>query len=48
MKKNTYIIIAVALMSVTACTNDLNVEPLDPTVSTDKRVYADAANYQKA
>ena len=48
MKKNTYIIIAVALMSFTACTSDLNVEPLDPTVSTDKRVYADAANYQKA
>ena len=48
MKKNTYIYIAVVLMGITACTNDLNVEPLDPTVSTANRVYTDAESYQKA
>ena len=36
------------LLGATACTNDLNVEPLDPTVSTANRVYSDAANYEKA
>ena len=41
-------IAAVAVISLSACTNDLDVEPLDPTVSTANRVYGDAANYQKA
>jgi len=36
------------LLGVTACTNDLNVEPLDSTVSTANRVYGNAANYEKA
>ena len=47
MKKKLYIAVMVTI-SITACTNDLNVEPLDPTVSTANRVYADAANYRKA
>ena len=47
MKKRLYIAVMVTI-SITACTNDLNVEPLDPTVSTANRVYADAASYQKA
>ena len=48
MKKKLYLQAAIALLAATACTNDLDVEPLDPTVSTANRVYADAANYQKA
>ena len=48
MKKKLYLQAAVALLVAGACTNDLDVEPLDPTVSTANRVYADAANYQKA
>ena len=48
MKKKLYLQAAVALLVASACTNDLDVEPLDPTVSTANRVYADAANYQKA
>ena len=47
MKKKLYIAVA-AFLTMAACTNDLDVEPLDPTVSTANRVYADAANYQKA
>ena len=47
MKRKLYIAVMVAV-SFTACTNDLDVEPLDPTVSTANRVYADAANYRKA
>lgn len=47
MKQLKYII-PVMLLGATACTNDLNVEPLDPTVSTANRVYSDAANYEKA
>ena len=47
MRKELYIA-AVAVISLSACTNDLDVEPLDPTVSTANRVYADAASYQKA
>ena len=47
MKQLRYII-PVMLLGATACTNDLNVEPLDPTVSTANRVYSDAANYEKA
>ena len=47
MKKKLYIP-AAAFLAMTACTNDLDVEPLDPTVSTANRVYSDAANYQKA
>ena len=47
MKKKLYTAVMVTI-SFTACTNDLNVEPLDPTVSTANRVYADAANYRKA
>ena len=48
MKKKLYLQAAVALLVASACTNDLDVEPLDPTVSTANRVYADAANYQRA
>jgi hypothetical protein len=48
MKKKLYLQAAVALLVASACTNDLDVEPLDPTVSTANRVYADPANYQKA
>ena len=48
MKKKLYLQAAVALLVAGACTNDLDVEPLDPTVSTANRVYADAANYQRA
>lgn len=47
MKKNLYLI-TVALIVLSACTNDLDVTPLDPTVSTANRVYADSANYEKA
>ena len=47
MKQKLYLS-AVLSLAITACTNDLNVEPLDATVSTANRVYADAANYQKA
>ena len=47
MKKKLYFAVVV-FIAMTACTNDLNVEPLDPTVSTANRVYADAANYRKA
>ena len=45
--KKLYIAVMVAV-SFTACTNDLDVEPLDPTVSTANRVYADAENYHRA
>ena len=48
MKKKLYLQAAVALLVASACTNDLDVEPLDPTISTANRVYADAANYQRA
>jgi len=47
MKKKLYIVAAV-FVTMTACTNDLDVEPLDPTVSTANRVYTDASSYQKA
>lgn len=47
MKKILYITTA-AVLSLTACTDDLNVEPLDPTVSTATTVYRDAAGYTKA
>ena len=47
MRKKLYISIAAFLVLV-ACTNDLNVEPLDPTVSTATTVYRDAAGYEKA
>ena len=47
MKSIRYIIPSI-LLSATACTNDLNVEPLDTTVSTANRVYSDPANYEKA
>ena len=48
MKKKLYLQAAVALLVASACTSDLDVEPLDPTVSTANRVYADPANYQRA
>jgi len=48
MKKKLYLLPVAALAVMSACTNDLDVEPLDPTVSTANRVYADAANYRKA
>lgn len=38
----------VGLAVLSSCTNDLNVEPLDPTVSTANTVYRDAAGYEKA
>ena len=47
MKKKLYIAAAV-LATMTACTGDLDVEPLDPTVSTANRVYSDAESYRKA
>ena len=47
MKRSKYII-PIILLGITACTNDLNVEPLDPTVSTANRVYSDSANYKRA
>ena len=47
MKKKLYLATVVAI-SFAACTNDLDVEPLDPTVSTANRVYADAENYRRA
>ena len=47
MKKKLYIAVAV-FATMTACTGDLDVEPLDPTVSTANRVYSDAASYRKA
>ena len=37
MKKKLYIAVAV-FATMTACTGDLDVEPLDPTVSTANRV----------
>ena len=45
--KKLYLAMAVSIV-MTACSNDLDVEPLDPTVSTANRVYADTANYRKA
>ena len=42
MKNNLYIA-ATILAVMTACTSDLDVEPLDPTVSTANRVYADSS-----
>ena len=47
MKTIKYITLT-SLLVITACTNDLNVEPLDPMVSTANQVYSDPANYEKA
>ena len=47
MKKELFAAI-VAIATISSCTNDLDVEPLDPTVSTANRAYADAASYGKA
>lgn len=47
MKQKGYLT-AAAFLVLVACTNDLNVEPLDPTVSTATTVYRDAAGYEKA
>ena len=47
MKKKLYIAVAV-FTAMTACTSDLDVEPLDPTISTANRVYSDAESYRKA
>ena len=48
MKKKLYLLISIVLLGAAACTNDLNVEPLDPTVTTASQVYANAEGYQKA
>ena len=48
MKKKLYLPTVLVLMGASACTSDLDVEPLDPTVSTANRVYADAENYHRA
>ena len=48
MKKKLYLPTVLVLMGASACTGDLDVEPLDPTVSTANRVYADAENYHRA
>ena len=47
MKVIKYITFA-SLLGATACTNDLDVQPLDPTVSTAATVYSDADSYRKA
>lgn len=47
MKQLKYSIPSI-LLAITACTNDLQVEPLDKTVSTANQVYSDPANYEKA
>lgn len=47
MKRLKYIIPSI-LLGASACTNDLQVEPLDSTVSTANRVYSDPDNYEKA
>ena len=47
MKKNIPIYLSAVLL-LAACTDDLNVQPLDPTVSTANTVYSDAASYEKA
>lgn len=46
MKKLT--IITISFAALVSCTSDLDVSPLDPTVSTAGKVYADSANYEKA
>ena len=48
MKKKLYLPTVLVLMGASACTGDLDVEPLDPTISTANRVYADAENYHRA
>ena len=48
MKKKLYLPTVLVLMGASACTGDLDVEPLDPTVSTANRVYADSENYHRA
>ena len=45
MKKNIYLT-AVAIIILSSCTNDLNVEPLDTTVSTASTVYSDVTGYE--
>ncbi|WP_455673033.1 RagB/SusD family nutrient uptake outer membrane protein [Phocaeicola sp.] len=49
MKKRNYIFasMAAALLSLSSCVGDLDVQPLDPTVSTGDRVYSDADSYKK-
>ena len=47
MKTKLYLSAAI-LVGIAACTNDLNVEPLDPTVSTANTVYRNADGYEKA
>lgn len=47
-RKNKSTIISLVLLVLSGCTGDLNVEPLDPTVSTATTVYRDAAGYEKA
>ena len=48
MKKKLYLPTVLVLMGASACTGDLDVKPLDPTISTANRVYADAENYHRA
>ena len=47
-KKYMFTVASVALLGMAGCTNDLDVQPLDPTVSTANRVYSDAESYRKA
>ena len=47
-KKYIFTVASACLLGMAGCTNDLDVQPLDPTVSTANRVYADAESYQKA
>ena len=47
-KKYMFTVASACLLGVAGCTSDLDVQPLDPTVSTANRVYSDAESYRKA
>lgn len=50
MKTNKHLYIATAmsgLLALAGCVNDLEVQPLDQTVTTAKRAYADVDNYER-
>lgn len=46
MKRKYYILVSM-LACLTGCVNDLDVQPLDPTVVTAERAYTDAESYAK-
>lgn len=49
MKRNKHILFfIVALLGLSGCVGDLDVKPIDPTVDTADKIYADPANYEKA